>query len=110
MRADISERVAVYCSIGVSFMPEGLRLLDLRDDLVVGVAELVTARAVVLAAQLVDGDVDRRTRERGDDLAVVDGVRLPRAEIACVRDVAAEARQLKTPAHEAELELRLFRR
>ena len=44
------------------------------DDLVIGVAELVAARAVILVSELVGGDLDRRAGDHGDELAVVDVV------------------------------------
>ena len=55
--------------------PQRVQLGHRRNDLVVGVPELVAARAHILVAHLVDGDLDRRADERGDDLAVVDVVR-----------------------------------
>ena len=62
--------------------PQRVQLGDRRDDLVVGVAELVAARAEVLVAHLVDGDLDRRADELGDDLPVGDVVGPRGAEIA----------------------------
>src|SRR5262249_29994554 len=67
------------------------QLALLRDHLVVGVAELVAPRAIVLAAELVDSDLDRRAHERGHELSVVDEVGLRKPQVARIGDVAGEA-------------------
>src|SRR5271166_1042825 len=91
--AHCNENRDVDCHIEASSMElERIQLLHLGDDLVIGVTELVAARAEVFVAEFVDGDLDRRADDRGHELAVVDGIGRGRAEITGLGQIADLAR------------------
>src|SRR5262249_19577719 len=62
------------------------------NNLVIRIAELVAARGQILVTHLVDRDLEGRARKRRDDLAVEDGIRRGRAEIAALCQVPDLAR------------------
>src|SRR5262249_21780855 len=86
---------------------QGVQLLRLWNYLVVGIAELVAARAQVLVARLVHRHLDRRADECGDDLPFLDEVRLGSAEIAGVDRIAGQTRQRRLSSDVPYLELTL---
>src|SRR5262245_47746866 len=96
--------------VGLCSSPYRAQLRHRRDDLVVGIPELVAARAEVLVALLVDGDLDRRALEVGEDLPLVDAVRPGGAEIAGGDHVAGQALEPDVPADVPHLELPFVRR